>query len=236
LDDEPVFKEALLMAGHLQDEEPPGSTDAEGWRRCIENDKLTSQRMEDVVAAIQDMLLTGDEGLLNTLVLHVSDAITRILRRRIPSSFPNNGDDIVDDAHGQLIEALLQPHSADGKGLRKAFVPRIEFRAIDALRRARPAEENEEQHEDFSEVLDAQLGRAKREVQNLEEERHVESVLALIPDDEKRMAFRLHMQGIPLKSKRTVSISSLLRKDPSTVKIWIEEVQAQLKLAIGDTV
>ncbi len=46
---------------------------------------------------------------------------------------PNQGEDIIHRAHSNLFEALVDPNSKDGTGLRVAFASRVRFRAKDAL-------------------------------------------------------------------------------------------------------
>ena len=110
------------------DEEPlPGPTDLEGWRRAAASGRFRAFRSEDIVAAIQDLGPNIQKAVLNPLVLHVSDTIVRILRHKIGRNYRNQGEDIITRAHGQLVVALFEPQSADGKGLRVAFVPRVQF-------------------------------------------------------------------------------------------------------------
>ncbi len=56
-----------------------------------------------------------------------------MLRRLIGSNHPNDGEDIIASAHEEIFKAVLQPASADGRALREAFYPRVQFRAKDAL-------------------------------------------------------------------------------------------------------
>ena len=81
----------------------------------------------DVPAELGDRLLAYREE------KHLSDAITRLLRRLIGVNHPNRGDDIIYRVHGQIFEQLLKPNSADGKALREAFTARVTFRIKDAL-------------------------------------------------------------------------------------------------------
>jgi DNA-directed RNA polymerase specialized sigma24 family protein len=61
-------------------------------------------------------------------------------------------------------------------------------------------------------------------MRQLEEHIDVERVLARIPDDRKRLAFRLYMDGWPFKSKRTPSIAKALGISDKTAEAWIAEV------------
>lgn len=50
-----------------------------------------------------------------------------------------------------------------------------------------------------------------------------------VHDERKRLAFRLHMEQISAKSKKTISIASVLGIDGSTARAWIKEVAEILK-------
>jgi hypothetical protein len=111
----------------------PKSTDLEGWRAAISQASLSTFRLEDIVAAIQDLGPLVDSNVRNPLAKHLSDAMTKLLRKLVRTHHPNRGDDIIYRVHGQLFEALLKPNSADGKGLRQAFTARVSFRVKDAI-------------------------------------------------------------------------------------------------------
>ncbi|HEY8949461.1 MAG TPA: hypothetical protein VIM56_11300 [Rhizomicrobium sp.] len=55
-----------------------------------------------------------------------------------------------------------------------------------------------------------------------------------IPEYKKRLAFYLHMQGLPHKSKKGDSIARALGISSKTATRWIEEVQETLRTAIGE--
>src|SRR5262245_39339011 len=127
-----------------EDDPPPDSTDLEGWRRAVREGHHTGYRLEVIVAAIQDLGPCTDKAVLNPLAKHLSDALLHILRKYVSINHPNRGRDIIEKTHGQIIEAMLQPSSADGKGLRVAFFPRVKFRVKDALASAATATQNRE--------------------------------------------------------------------------------------------
>jgi hypothetical protein len=112
---------------------PPESTNLEGWRQAIADGRLPAFRLEVIVAAFQDLGPTTDKKVRNALAKHLSDSMIGMLRRAVGPNRPNNGEDIIYRVHFQLFEALLQPGSADGKGLRLAFGPRVMFRVKDAI-------------------------------------------------------------------------------------------------------
>jgi len=211
----------------------PHSTDLDGWRQAVADGRFRDFKMEDIIAAIQDLGPKTDKEVLNPLVLHVSDTIVRILHWRVGRNNRNEGEDIITRAHGQLVIAMLNPESADGKGLRVAFVPRVQFRAADAIR----AEQKKENCELASESTRNQKGdRPPRELdprQELDEQMDVERVLSHVTDERKRLAFRLYMEDYPLESKRSTSITMVLGVSAKTAGQWIEEVRAQLRNIVG---
>lgn len=206
---------------------PP--SDLEGWKQIVADENLKSYRHEDIVAAVQKLGPNGDKRLLQALMGYLSDEIMLALRKKIRKSRRNEGRDIIEHVHGQLIEAILQPQSADGAGMREAFWSRLKFRAIDAI----VAED--EQGERFSPYKLDQEGRPVdqediSQKDHSHESAYVEQILSLIPDRRKQLAFRLHMDGCPIShGKGTVSIAKALGVSNKTAGEWIKEVQDLLK-------
>jgi len=217
------------MALNNEGEPPPHPTDLEGWRRSVRDGCFVRYPAEAVVAAIQDLGPTADTEVINALALHVSETILRTVRRHVGKNHPNQGADIVDDAHGQLIQAVLCPSSADGKGLREAFVARVRFRTADAIREDGLRRARECSVENLDAAFDPKRADDMSHAREMDGRLFVEEVLSRVADERKRLAFRLHMDGIPLDSKRTTSIADVLGVSSKTAGHWIEEVQAQLK-------
>lgn len=65
-------------------------------------------------------------------------------------------------------------------------------------------------------------------VRTADEQIDVERVLRHIKDPRKRQVFRLYMDGVPSKSKRTDSIAKAVGVSSKTVDKWIEEAQRLL--------
>lgn len=218
----------------IEHEPPPDSTDLEGWRSAVADGRFREFPMEAVVAAIQDLGPDTDKLVLNPLALHASDTFTRILRARIGKHHPNEGVDIIERAHAKLVDAMLDPQSADGKGLRVAFVPRVHFRAADAIR----TEQNTTVREKCdSELYDGAVHRHSRAIDasaEMDQKLHVKHVLELISDERKRLAFYLFMEDVPLESTRTTSIADVLDVSSKTAGKWIEEVRDQLREIVGE--
>ena len=222
------------MRTQTEEEPPPRPTDLEAWRAALIDGRFRTFKMEAVIAAIQELGPHADKSVINPLVLHASETILRILRRHIGTNHRNQGEDIVEEAHGHLVQAIFTANSADGKGLREAFVPRIRFRAADAIRADKEMRKRECTVGNIQEVADERLKADIDPQQELDEKLDVEAVLMSVIDERKRLAFRLHMDGIPLDSKRTGSISKAVGVSAKTAGQWIEEVQAQLKHIVGE--
>ena len=222
------------MDTRTDDEPPPRSTDLDGWRQAVADGRYRKFKLETIVAAIQDLGPKTDKSVLNTLALHLSDTILRILRWRVGRNHRNEGKDIIEDAHGQIVQAMLNPKSADGKGLREAFVPRVQFRAADAIREDRKTEARERDNEALANVAGNRSPQETNPCQELDQQMDLESVLSHVTDERKRLAFRLHMDGIPLESKRTASIAKALGVSSKTAGQWIEEVRAQLRTIVRE--
>jgi len=113
-------------------EEPPKSTDLDGWRNAIAANRLKVFRLEVLAAAFQD-LGGRDVGVQHALAKHLSDAVIHMLRRHVGFNHPNEGWDIILRTHEYIFTALLRPQSADGRGLRVTFGSRVLFRMKDAI-------------------------------------------------------------------------------------------------------
>jgi hypothetical protein len=120
------------MDASTGEEPPPDSTDVAGWKRVVADGLLDRLPLEAIVAALQDLRLNTDLGLRNDLAKNLSDRVYRLLRGQVGRNHSNEGWDII-DLHVQVFEALAQPTSADAKGLRQAFVPRVLFRLKDSI-------------------------------------------------------------------------------------------------------
>ena len=231
------------------DPPPPKSTDLAGWQQAISDGLLRKFRLEDIVAAFQDLEPKAGRSVRNSLARHLNDSVIGILRQSVGNNHPNEGWDIIHRVHSAVFEAILKPASADGKAMREAFIPRLKFRLKDALIVEYRAFRHEADSErdplaspgelDASDLAEAgapdtlQNLRAPRHY--LEEQLDVDRLLeANIHDERKRLAFRLFMDGVPAKSKKTDSIAKALGITDKTARAWIKEVQEILKSKVGD--
>ena len=153
---------------------------------------------------------------------------------KIGRNYRNQGEDIITSAHGQLVVALFEPQSADGKGLRVAFVPRVQFRAADAIR----AEQKDEARAFPPESTLHQDGQKRPQSvdprQELDERMDVDQILSHVRDERKRLAFRLYLEDYPLESKRSMSIAATLGSVPRPPDSGSRKFDAELRMTVGE--
>ena len=219
---------------HKTGEEAPPSTDLAGWRRAVGDGSFRAFKMESVVAAIQDLGPSTDKAVMNPLVLHVSDTIIRRLRGLIGRNHRNEGEDMITRAHAKLVAAMFNPASADGKGMRAAFGFRLAKRAADAIRAETKIEKRELEAAAEDDAKAELVTEEFDPWQEVDEHMDVERVLAHVTDDQKRLAFRLHMEHVPLESEKKASIVKALGVSRKTAEKWIEEVRALLATKVGE--
>lgn len=210
-----------------EDGPDPGNITA--WRRVIESGALSKIPGHQLVAAAQKIGPSGDRRVITALMTEISDRMMRILRKYIGRNHRNEGCDMIEEAHGKLIEAVLLPESADGTAMRTAFVATVKFRAADAIRSEGLHIDRYQSSEEDMPVAGS-LGKPSV----LEEERaYVEGVLNRIADPRRRLAFRLHMDGVPRNSIRVESIASALGVSAKTAETWIKETEQEIKIILG---
>ena len=151
--------------------------------------------------------------------------------QRVHPGYSNQGRDIIERSHHQIIRAVLNPGCADGRAFRVAFVPRVELRIKDAILEEKseawkPGDPPVRRRKAVNEVESespASRGEAPVTSYNpsstIAESLDVEDVLQRIPDGRKRLAFRLFMDDIPYKSKKTRSIAKALGIEDKTARM-----------------
>lgn len=253
----------------IENRQSPSSTDLEGWRVAIAQDRLASLRFEPMIAALQDLDPTSGRTVREALTKRISEGLIRLLRSRVGTNHPNNGNDIVDHVHDELFTAMLDPKSKDGRAFRSAFGLYVNYRIKDAIvtesqhsripvqakvrkpagapkNQSRPVGEptaglmpNEDchksdGHETFDDAEATERGSNRdltllHGVRDSDEQIDVDRLLRLVPDDQKRLAFYLHMDDVPFGSTRGYSIAKAVGKSSKTARQWVEEVQRLLQ-------
>jgi DNA-directed RNA polymerase specialized sigma24 family protein len=219
---------------HKAGDDAPPPTDLAEWRRAVGSGCFRAFRIESVVAAIQNLGPTTDKTIINPLLLHVSDTITRMLRGMIGRNHRNEGEDMIARAHAKLVTAMFNPASADGKGLRVAFGFRVAKRAADAIRAETKIERRELEAEAQHDPKDEPAATEFDPWQEVNEHMDVERVLMEITNDQKRLAFRFYMEDVPMESAKKSSIVKALGVSRKTAEKWIEEVRTLLATKLGE--
>lgn len=262
------------MKKQSEENPPPDPADLAGWRQVIADGRLNLVRPEALVAVLQDLGPDVDSGVRERIAKRLSNALTNMLRGYIGANHPNGGEDIIDRVHTEMFIALLDKESADGRALREAFWPRVEFRAKDALakeyrhsriplapkvRELKKGEVDEDVEVDSDKAAeinnllerveptgdledasgavgeDVISATANRDlalldgVRDADQRIDVERAISKIKDFRKRLAFRLYMDGIPFKSKKTESIAKTVGVSDKTAEHWIEELKKLLE-------
>lgn len=218
-------------------QEAPAPGDIDGWRKAAsEQGLLRRLRPEDMVRAAQDPKLKAERYIYNALMERLSGLIMRAVRVGVSTHWNNGGQDIVDDVHDNLIAAILRPASADGKELGRRFWAVLKTRTIDAVRTARKERDRFTTYEDEiaeDPEREAADGQARID-EKIDYERGLERALEFVLDPRKRLAYRLHLQGVPRRTtKGTTSISEAVGVSAKTTGEWIDEVDAIVKVKIG---
>lgn len=214
----------------VKNKAPP---DSEGWKKAVERGELDQYYIQDVVRAAREFNNIGDRKTLVPLMGHISDQILNVLRSYVGTNHHNEGKDIIHDAHSKLIHAVLVPDSKDGQGLCKAFVPRIRFRALDAIKKDAKIRRRNPSSDDVPDEITKD--NSHKPFDQFEKSIYVDQILNLIPDHRKRLAFRLYMDGWQYESSTEAeSISEAVGKTPRRVRDWIKETQALLQAKIGE--
>ncbi|WP_269514478.1 hypothetical protein [Brevundimonas subvibrioides] len=182
-----------------------------------------------MVAAVQQIDLTAHRHVVGALMDELNRRILRTLRSVVGTNRRDRGWKIIEEVHGQLIEAVLDPTSADGAGMREAFFARLKFRAHDEIRREM---REDKRRDDAAGGDEGVLSRcAVPAVQ--EGEAYVESVLRKMKDPRKALAIRLYMDGAQRGGTNGHSIARALGVSTKTAETWVKEAKEELKTILG---
>ncbi|CDZ42317.1 Hypothetical protein NGAL_HAMBI1146_50830 [Neorhizobium galegae bv. officinalis] len=118
---------------NVRDDPSPSSDDLEGWREVVRNGSLRQHKLEHLAAAVRTLGPAADKRVREPLANRISEALMGMLRKRVGYNHRNSGWDIIERVHEEMIDALLDPQSADGEALTEAFSARVSFRIKDAI-------------------------------------------------------------------------------------------------------
>jgi hypothetical protein len=173
-------------------------------------------------------------GFANIVSYRVKDAIAMEYRHsRIPmrpDAKGTDGDELDDELPVAANDRTSPPARPDGAGNRTRELG-ADASTFDDL----PDLGEQGDPADVSDGEDAPGRYSNRDmtlldgVRDLDEQLDVVRILREVTDHRKRLAFYLHMQGVPFGSTKGHSIAKALGKSKETVTDWVEEVRAQLK-------
>ncbi|WP_045837026.1 hypothetical protein [Hyphomicrobium sp. 99] len=213
----------------------PPPDDLKGWSDVIAaSGEIERLRREDVIKAVRHRAIQADKRVFSELMAFLNRIILKDVGNRVNSGWRNNGKEITERVHHQLIAAVLDPNSADGRQMETRYGAVVKTRTIDAVREERKklATTPDSISLDDAEGMIAATGAT--ELAELRAD--LERILRLVPDERKRLAVRLHLQGVPLKpGKGTTSISGVLGVSEKTAGQWVAEMLVFIKSKVGES-
>lgn len=213
----------------------PPPDDLKGWSDVIAaSGELDRLRREGVIKAVRHRAVQADKRVFSGLMAFLNRVILKDVGNRVNSGWQNNGKEITERVHHQLIAAVLDRNSADGKQMETRYWAVVKTRTIDAVRKeckklaTTPDAISLDDAEGIIETTGAtELAELRADL---------ERILHMISDERKRLAVRLHLQGVPLKpGKGTTSISGVLGVSDKTAGQWVAEMLVFIKLKVGES-
>lgn len=115
---------------NVKDDPPPSFTDLIAWRKAIETGNFRMFKPEVLVCALQEIT---DRFIREALASRLSQKMMALLRARVGRNHPNEGWDMIERVHTELLASLFDPSSADGKAMRSAFFMIVNYRIKSAI-------------------------------------------------------------------------------------------------------
>ncbi|MBY3355140.1 hypothetical protein [Rhizobium laguerreae] len=115
---------------NVKDDPPPSFTDLIAWRKAIETGSFRMFKPEVLVCALQEIT---DRFIREALASRLSEKMMALLRARVGRNHPNQGWDIIERVHTELLTSLFDRSSADGKAMRSAFFMIVNYRIKSAI-------------------------------------------------------------------------------------------------------
>jgi DNA-directed RNA polymerase specialized sigma24 family protein len=213
----------------------PPPEDLKGWSAVIATPgALERLKREDVIKAARHRAIQSDRRVFNALMEFLNRIFLKDASGRVKSGWQNAGQEIAERVHHHLIKAVLDPNSADGKQMERRYWAVLKNRTIDAVRKERKKLETTP---DTVTLDDAEGIIANTRDSELAEMRaDLERILLTVPDERKRLAIRLHLQGVPYKKgKGTTSICEVLGISDKTAGEWVAEMLVLIKSKVGES-
>lgn len=217
-----------------QENGAPPPDDVEGWAAVVAAPaKLALLKREDIIRAARHPAVRVNRHVFSGIMEFLNRAILKEAGNRVRTSWKNDGREIAERVQHHLITTILDLSSADGKQMEKRYWAVLKNRTIDAVRdewKREPSTPDAVSAEDAEEVGDTDT------MQLAEYRAEIERILSSVPDERKKLAFRLHLQGVPLKpGKGTTSIGGALRVSDKTAGHWVAEMVALVNSKVGES-
>jgi hypothetical protein len=212
----------------------PPPDDVPGWAGVLAAPgKLVALRREDVIRAVRHPSVRAHGQVFSGIMEFLNRAILKEAGNRVRTSWKDHGQQIAERVQHHLITAILDLSSADGKQMEKRYWAVLNTRTIDAVRE----EWSRAQYTSDAVPIDDLEEIDNTDTMRLAEYRaEIERILSSVPDERKRLAFRLHLQGVPLKpGKGTTSICDTLGVSDKTAGLWVAEMLALVKSKVGES-
>jgi DNA-directed RNA polymerase specialized sigma24 family protein len=202
--------------------------------RGIWNERLASGEVETVSLELlfrtcRDLHQQDNGRLVERLVSVLVGRAARSLRKRVGRNHVNGGEDIVADAVAKVVDAILNPSSADAAAFGEAFQVTLGRRLADQIRRSLTRAERESgfgADDKGEEIMPPDLSQATPEQAMI-----IQDLLLSDVDPRKRQALALSIEGYPASSGRqgSPSIASMLEISPRTAETWLREMRCLVK-------
>lgn len=203
------------------------------WQEAVHGRVLHKHDPRVIVAACRRLDPVVDQHLLGALLNHLSSEARRILQPWVSVHLDDGGKDAMHEVVGAMLEAILTPDSADGRGLELQFRGRLQKRLIDSIRREK-ARRSGVQLFEVDEKSNALVYPEDGFCLGPEEDAVIRSVLATLPEMH-RQAFLLRRRGFGLSGGGGECISNMLGVTPKTAKDWIRRAEERILSELGRT-
>ncbi|WP_139215637.1 sigma-70 family RNA polymerase sigma factor [Methylobacterium sp. UNC300MFChir4.1] len=200
------------------------------WTRIVDGAGLPEHDPRTIVAACRGLDHGPDARLRGAMVVHLTQVAQQILRPQVAAHYQNRSRDPVDEVVEAMVEAVLNPNSADGVGFERSFRGKLEKRLIDRIRQ-------EKKRRDVFPLVERDVEEPPVEPLDWnslgpEDVTVICSILESLPGNHRR-AFLLHWKGFGFTANEGESIASMLGVTPKTAKDWVTRAETRILEALG---
>jgi RNA polymerase sigma factor (sigma-70 family) len=198
--------------------------DCNVWNARLASGEVETVSLEVLFQACRDLHQRNSGRLVERLVGILVVRAARILRNRVGHHRANEGHDIIADTVAKVVDAVLNPDSADSAAFGEAFRLTLHRRLADQIRRSQTRSGRElgfETDFDGEEILPPDLSQATPEQAMI-----IQELLSEV-DPRKRQALALSMAGYRASSGKQgiPSIATMLGISAKTAETWLREMR-----------